>query len=82
MTDKEILQKAIDKANNSSDEFFPASAIYNIIFSHSFAKAFWGTEDVIHDFGWGNVVEAENWEIELMIMVREKEPLKYLEKFL
>jgi len=39
----------------------------DIIFSHKFAKAFWGEEE---------------WGYQLQQMVLEKEPLKYLEKFL
>ena len=39
--------------------------LFNIIFSHSFAKAFWGEDFIQH----------------LQIMVQEEEPLKYIEKF-
>ncbi len=54
-----------------------------IIFSHDFAKAIWGEiwpEEVVGVKGLkGNF---PYWQIELQMMVLEKEPLKYLEKFL
>jgi len=49
---------------------------YKIIFSHDFAKAFWGKEYRGSSFG------IKNWEHNLQQMVIEKEPLKYLEKFI
>lgn len=54
-------------------------AIRNIIFNHDFAKAFWGEDMHIGDEWW---LERDNWEHHLEVMVLEKEPLKYLEKFL
>ncbi len=65
--------------------------IESIIFSHDFAKAFWGNEriglDDIKDHKYYNVSdlmtnEVLKWEYHLQKMVLEKEPLKYLEKFL
>lgn len=60
MTDKEILKKAIEKVNNSNypkkwgwpeddramDMVVQERGLY-IIFSHSFAKAFWGEEYLV-----------------------------------
>jgi hypothetical protein len=44
-----------------------------IIFSHSFAKAFWGEEKYTGIYC---------WQHHLQMMVLEEEPLKYLEKWL
>lgn len=65
MTDKEILTKAIEKAEKSgyisptsdSIEWFNFEAI---IFSHDFAKAFWGSEEVDDQ---GRTID-EGWEEE------------------
>lgn len=85
-----ILKKAIDKAvkngwrgsgdltlNTSFNELskkekecFLGHCFANwqtLIFSHDFARAFWGEKD---------------YRKHLVLMVLEKEPLKYLEKFL
>ena len=95
MTNKEILSNAIDKAIANGwnkgeknkcgfdimQDILVSGAYYQFIFSHSFAKAFWGEEPI--DMG-----EAfrENgtpaYIYYLMEMVREEEPLKYLEGFL
>lgn len=54
-----------------------------IIFEHDFAKAFWGEEVKRIGNGYGSVVEyLPEWKWHLQQMVLEKEPLKYLEKFL
>lgn len=50
---------------------------YLVIFSHDFAKAFWG-EEQISAMGRNKIA----WKWELQQMVLEEEPLKYLEKFL
>ena len=54
---------------------------YDLIFDHSFAKAFWGEECYYSD---ENQLFDDRlcWEYHLQQMVLEKEPLKYLEKFL
>ena len=53
---------------------------YIAIFSHDFAKAFWGEED----YSDGKIVIAnlKAWQYHLQQMVRETEPLKYLERFI
>ena len=65
--------------------YLPAP-INNIIFSHDFAKAFWGDKlSSSHD-----CVDEQScclsgiplWQFHLQQMVLEKNPLKYLEKFL
>lgn len=50
----------------SSDESAEI-CVYTNIFSHNFAKAFWGEKD---------------WQYHLQQMVLEEEPLNYLKKFL
>lgn len=63
------------------------------IFSHDFAKAFWGLKEVCincgNDIGaapskncYKHTFREERWEYCLKQMVLEEEPLKYLEKFL
>ena len=88
MTNEQILKKAIEKAVKNGLEFeydceckFPdicdwhESAIdYRIIFSHDFAKEFWGEKE------WLNGMSA--WANHLQQMVLEEQPLKYIEKFL
>lgn len=55
--------------------------IRDFVFAHDFAKAFWGNE--LREIGGGYwKVILQEWEYHLQQMVLEKEPLKYLEKFL
>ena len=96
MKNEEILKKAMEKAISNGMprlEFnTPAS-----IFSHSFAKAFWGEESFQmktmkpHSTDYFNekdeLVGAAyhalmSWEYHLQQMVLEEDPIKYLEKFL
>ncbi len=69
-------------------DFFRVNHHYSIIFSHSFAKAFWG-EKRVNDEGEEVLWRKDGietclfaWEYRLQQMVLEKQPLKYLEKFL
>lgn len=59
---------------------------YEIIFSHEFAKGFWGTftngAGWTKESGYSKLERIEEWEYHLQRMVLEKEPLKYLENFL
>lgn len=50
---------------------------YSIIYSHSFAKTFWGEEIISSVIG-----DCPAWQWHLCKMVREEEPLKYIAKFL
>ena len=105
MTDKERLQKAIEKAKKNNPRL-----IYNIhllsdkgweeitkyyqiyIFNHDFAKAFWKVDANKIKWDPGNAYadhngyvygeNIEEWVYHLQQMVLEKEPLKYIEKFL
>ena len=100
MTNKEILKKAIEKAHdNGYWSTHPISTCvtmanggddqdyYYIIFSHSFAKAFWGIGKPIYR---KNDIRAylrtNDWQYHQHKMLDEvqagREPLKYLEKFL
>lgn len=66
----------------------------SIIFSHDFAKAFWGEERICDNCGYlyeqchgacridSVVTDTVNWRYHLQEMVLEKNPLEYLEKFL
>ncbi len=98
MDDKDILRKAMEKAcDNSSrimknimphgNDFDILLDFYkNIIFDHDFAKAFWGTEEIFDQLdNRQDNLYFEGFSIfqyHLQQMVLEKEPLKYLEKFL
>ncbi len=67
---------------------------YGLIFDQDFAKAFWGEQKIItiegdeyklNNIGFNVKTNYPNliiWEYHLQQMVLEKEPLKYLEKFL
>ena len=71
---------------------------YYLIYDHSFAKAFWGEKintikgkdlanylqfDYTHDENCrDNQFMFKTWQGRLIIMALQKEPLKYLEKFL
>ncbi len=101
MTDKEILDKVFKKvnkdlslldfeSNDSNDDLL----IYKYMFSHDFAKAFWGEVDVCSECGISihscsedcysnnNTPTMKSYKYHLQQMVLCKEPLKYLEKFL
>lgn len=118
MTNKEILQKVIEKAECNGFRIInkqPSKLCWfqegfvvedltqnDIIFSHEFAKAFWG-EDKSHCTNCDNIVEPlpksgycekckcpfeytediiKGWKYHLQQMILEKDPIKYLEKFL
>lgn len=116
MTDKEILQKAINKAKLGGfrkkepyyiewddicllvGEVNPPDILrienfHSLIFDHSFAKAFFGTkkDSIFEDLNKNCYYTDDEssacfygpiWKFHLQQMVLEKEPLKYLEKFL
>ena len=106
MEDSKILYKAIDKAtqngyrgifHNWEDAGIPFGVVMqhigDFIFSHNFAKAFWG-EEKIDLIGIQNTdpngellpVPDEllyiSWQYHLQQMVLVENPIKYLEKFL
>lgn len=80
MTNKEILNKIINKAGNN---FLPPrnhAEQIQLIFNHRFAKAFWGDGD--KEIYPRQSKGLLRWQYYLQQMVLEEEPLKYLEKFL
>lgn len=123
MTNKEILQKAIEKALKNSyqldkgllnqnyesiaemceyykDGYLIADtvdgcesylySIRDIIFSHEFAKTFWGLRKIRISLYDNGIIKKTNdecslietWKYHLQQMILEKEPLKYIERFL
>lgn len=71
--------------------------VYQIIFSHDFAKAFWGEpkgwkseEEIGFEDEWwmgdneyhGAIFKGQRWHYHLQQLVLEEDPIKYLEKFL
>lgn len=53
-----------------------------IIFSHDFAKAFWGEEKIQVINNWGGYNPRIKWKHFLQQMVLEKNPIQYLKQFL
>jgi len=89
MTNEDILKQAIKKAKENGWEtnwILPeGDTIYSVIFSHSFAKAFWGegeTEYKTYSMEKEYLYFQIAWQYHLQRMVLEKEPLKYLAKYL
>ncbi len=125
-TNEEILKKAIEKAVKNGFKWdkiwsFEYPDYYALIFSHSFAKAFWNGKHkwypqnkndwyykkygakakrcmiclkdnfsmgYINPYSGNEVIRTDkicgenSWDYNLQQMVLEKEPIKYLEKFL
>ena len=96
MTNEQIFKKAIEKAvkngwKNPHENTVWLQFYYNDIFSHDFAKAFWGER---YEWLYGKEYDKEmekmlketnekqDWQYHLQQMVLEKEPLQYLKKFL
>lgn len=67
-----------------------STGVSDIIFSHNFAKAFWGEgmsdfrREPLHEHyrGMGRVVRLYDWQFHLQQMVLEEDPIKYLEQFI
>jgi len=67
MTDKEIVKRALDKAEMAGNYPMEMSGIpfdsinvqYSIVFSHDFAKAFWG-EERVHTSGMYDMKDSYN----------------------
>lgn len=87
MSDKDIIKKAFDKAEKNGykislsapiDKVIEYGIYYKFIFNHDFAKAFF-TEKFT---GEKLLVKSDFYLDCLSEMVKEKEPIKYLEKFL
>jgi len=92
MTNEQILKKAIEKAVKGGwDNWVPEQIfkelnyankpwVYSVIFSHDFAKAFWGN-GTVYMLDCGQDYDVQ-WQYHLRTMVLKKDPIKYLEKFL
>ncbi len=95
MTNEQILKKAIEKAvengynlwipkheeplDDYMDFLYDDKEYFKIIFSHEFAEAFWPGE--IYETA-GSKAKTPVFLFELASMVKEKDPIKYLEQFL
>ena len=63
---------------------------YGIIFSHSFAQHFWSGDERKHEWYINFEISGktdrnmycDEWQYHLAMMVLEKNPIKYLERFL
>ncbi|HEC65376.1 hypothetical protein LCGC14_1222650 [marine sediment metagenome] len=54
-----------------------------VIFSHDFAKAFWGEKEILVYFSHDDSETLQkSWRANLQKMVVEEEPLKYIARFL
>lgn len=88
MTNEEILKKAIEKAEKNDYKCPDVQGYYfEIIYSHEFAKAFWGEEIKHEHFKFTDGKEHNCgcdtwWEYHLQKMVISEDPIKYLEAFL
>ncbi len=79
-----------------SGTIFGDFSVYDVIFFHGFAKAFWHCNHKVKDYVPGSYKEEcelcgettligmnfDNWEYHLQEMVILENPLKYLEKYL
>ncbi len=81
LSNMQILNKAVEKAQKNTNIVFLIPIFHeHLIFSHDFAKAFWGEEDYTD----GKIVICNHkaWQYHLQQMVLYEEPLNYLERFL
>ncbi len=96
MTNTEIYRKAQWKINQELGGFYiprlmidrevlDDCEIYYNIFSHDFFKAFFG-EELVQGLETNpnteELILVPAWQVHLQLMILEKDPLKYLEKFL
>lgn len=83
MNNDQILKKAIEKAEKNGYDFWGnglCGKCDKFIFSHDFAKAFWGTND---DGSKSHPVYLEaKYKHHLQQMVISEDPIKYLSKFI
>lgn len=97
MTKETILKKVIEKAvkngwqhnlaKRDDGELFSwlfetHDVFEHIIFSHKFAKVFFGEIPITVKVDKPTIFIFKNWQYHLQQMVLEKDPVKYLEKFL
>ena len=82
---KEVSQFVSDTQN--WEKAIRDGRFFMVIFSHAFAKAFWldnyNNQDTIYtNTYFFNEYADTRWKAHLVYMVLEKDPIKYLEKFL
>lgn len=106
MTDAEILKAAIERAQHNGyilmSDFVRATMDwawymehrkhFGLIFSHEFAKAYWGEENlayeeyiklaIVNPKDEPSFLILPSWTYHLQQMVLEENPIKYLEQFL
>jgi len=79
----EIIEKMYPDEFNRDATNVDCQSVFDIIFSHDFAKAFWGDPEGVKYFENNpKRTPVKIWQFHLRQMVLEKEPLKYLKKFL
>ena len=79
-----VIYNVIKHPGNSDEQYCPFldfTSVETIIFSHDFAKAFWG-EKIGYSSDTEISVKREGWRVHLQEMVLEKNPISYLKKFL
>lgn len=97
MNNETILKKAIEKAESNdfqnpnvlatySGQGIMYKNYYSVIFSHDFAKAFWGKKetDLVGEGGATILYYGTQpaWQYHLQQMVLEEDPIAYLEQYL
>lgn len=73
------------KSKRKLEELFGATLLFHkekIIYSHDFAKAFWGEKGHVRKYLDGIKMEPIAWKYHLQEMVILEEPMEYLEKYL
>ena len=79
-TDEQFVDDVFTDADDIDEKYLLPFIFIGLFFGHSFAKAFWG-EDEMAVIKAGNHM-IQRWQFHLQQMVLEEEPLKYLERFL
>lgn len=97
MTNEEILKKAIKKAEKNGficikemppihiKKLLKDKLYFSVIFNKEFAKKFWPGEYTYEKEYYKNYqgsISLTEWKYHFQQMVLEKNPIKYLEKFL
>ena len=83
----EGIRVEVDYKGGTMFEFLEYKNYYSIIFDHEFAKAFWKDEKCPYGkkcpvYPSKKCAEAPGWQWHLQQMALEKDPLKYISKFL
>ena len=81
------LPAFIEQMNNEKVQTLLHARRHEIIFSHKFAKAFWGDVKMIDIDGEKHHTDTpywcmEHWQYHLQTMVLEEDPIQYLKQFL